>query len=59
MPKQLLHRTQIGASIKQVAGKSMAQNVRRHPLGVEARFRRQFLQFLAETLARQMPLRAA
>ena len=46
MAQQLLHRAQVGAAIEQMAGEGVAQDVRRHPLGVDARFRRQLLQFL-------------
>ena len=52
--QHLLDAAQIGAMVEQMAGKGMAQHMRRQPGGVEAGFQRQLLQQLAAALAGQM-----
>ena len=37
VPQQLLHRSQIGAAIEQVAGERVTQHVRADALGIESR----------------------
>ena len=54
MAEQLLHRAQIGTTLEQMAGEGMAEHVWRNARRLDARGKRERLQLLAETLARQM-----
>ena len=58
MAKQLLDGAQISPAIKQVAGKRVAQYVRADAVWRNTGNFGQFLEFLAEPLARQMPFGA-
>src|SRR5215207_9536841 len=53
--EQLLHRSQIGAPLQQVAGKGMAQHMWRDPAGVDPGGECERLQLLTEALAGEMP----
>ena len=52
--EQLLHGAQVGAVLQKVAGKGVAQHVRRYLRGGNAGPRGQPLQFARENLARQV-----
>ena len=54
MAEQRLHDAQVGAVVQQMAGKGVAQHVRRDQPRREARCRRQFLQIARKMLPRQM-----
>ncbi len=54
MAEQLLHRTQIGAALQQMAGESVTEHMGRDAGGFDAGGNGERLQLLAETLAGQM-----
>jgi hypothetical protein len=54
MTKQLLHRAEIGASLQEMAGKSVAEHMRRDPYRIDAGGECERFQFLAEALAGEM-----
>jgi len=54
MAEQRLHDAQVRAVMQQVAGKGVAQHVRRDQPRCEARCRRQLLQVARKMLPRQM-----
>ena len=52
--EKLLHRTQIGAPLQEMAGESVTEYMRRDAGGLDAGGKRERLQLLTETLARQV-----
>src|SRR5262245_55932353 len=54
MAEELLHRAQIGATLQEVAGKGVAENVRRDARGFDPRGESERLQFLSKALAGEM-----
>src|SRR5881227_3024361 len=58
MSEHLLHASEIGAVIEQMAGKGMAQHMGRQPCRVEAGGEGELLEHLAATLPGQMSCRA-
>ena len=57
MPKHLLNRPQVGPAFQQIAGKGVAQHMRRNLAEVEAASRRQGFKFYGEMLACQAAAR--
>ena len=54
MPEQLLHRSEIGAAIEQMAGEGMPQHVRRDAVRTDARLIGNLFQVLREALSGHM-----
>jgi hypothetical protein len=54
MAEELLHSAEVGATLQEMAGKGMAEHVRRDARGLYRGRDRKRLQLLAEALARQM-----